>query len=381
MLDAPVMLFIIKTALIFDMKVAGNQPVSGSYFAPVSTAASVTRTSPKAVATDFQLADTETSACCTPLDDEYAMPRRNRRFAAMFVATEMSPVPTSLLPLTACPGARAAGEPGSSPRTGRVLDGELPVERSARVLGLVRRISLVRALGRTHDAGMTMKSLKHLSESFASEKDEINRKHVGRIRKIRLMIADLTYALGMLEGGLGAASVRENWAKHVDRMWRAQRDEDRAAREHLLATVARAEEYYYSRRPEGGWKKPRNRKRTFFCTDANGVDHYLTQEQPHADEAAEEALKFLARFDPELAPKVSVTDIEKLLPIWIDRQRNAGRAGKEKLLDEELCALARKVGCPAASAEAMRRQRLKWEKTWPFMRIPEEWRTEGDVIH
>lgn len=228
---------------------------------------------------------------------------------------------------------------------------------------------------------MTMKSLRQLSEEFMSVKDTINRNHRGRVRKIRLMITDLTYALGLLEGDLGAKSVREKWAKHVDRMWRAQREEGRAAREHLLATVARAEEYYYSRRPEGGWKKPRNRKRTFFCTDANGVDHYLTQEQPHIDEAVEEALKFLARFDPELAAEVSVADIERLLPIWMDRQRNAGRAGKDKLLDEELCALARKVRCAAASAEAMRRQRLKWEKTWPFMTIPAEWRTDGDVNH
>lgn len=226
-----------------------------------------------------------------------------------------------------------------------------------------------------------MKTLQELSEKFTEDRAAINRAYRGRSRKIRLMIADLTYALGMVDGGLGAASVREKWEKHVDRLWCARQAEDRAAREHLLATLAKAEDYYFSPRPRGGWKKPRNSRNAFFCTDANGVDHYLTQEQPHAEEAAEKALGFLGCFDPELAVKASVTDIERLLLIWIDRHRNAGRAGKEQLLDEELCDLFRKVGCPAASAEAVRRQRLKWEKTWPFVKIPDEWRREGELVH
>jgi len=204
-----------------------------------------------------------------------------------------------------------------------------------------------------------------LGKAYLHEKDEINRKYRGQVRKARLMIADLTYGLGMIEGNLGVESVRENWRKHIDRMWRCGRADDTAARQHLLMVIDCAAECYVEPRVAGSWKRPRSRDRIEFLTDANGVTHHLLMDLPHMDEAAAEGIAFVARFDPELAATIPVADIEKIVPIWLDRRNNTGRRGKKLRIDEALCLLVKKLGYAGITAEAMRRQRLAWEKTYP----------------
>jgi len=86
---------------------------------------------------------------------------------------------------------------------------------------------------------------------------------------------------------------------------------------------------------------------------------------PHADEAAEEAVDFLARFDPELAAKIGVADIAALIPVWLDRRKNLGRRGKPQRIDDAVCALVKQLGHGTISLEAMRHQRLIFEKNYP----------------
>lgn len=209
--------------------------------------------------------------------------------------------------------------------------------------------------------------LRGATEKYVADRGEINRRYRGRERKIRLMQVDLTYALVLIEGNLGAPDVRENWKRCVDRMWRSRRSEEAEARSHLLSTIAYAEETFHRRRPEGGYKRPRSSKRRLLFSDANLVDHYMVMELPSIEEAAEEGLNFLASFDPELAERIAVADIATILPSWMDRRKNTGRRAKSRRIDDELCALMKRLGYGPTTAGAMQKQRVAWEKTWPFV--------------
>jgi len=204
-----------------------------------------------------------------------------------------------------------------------------------------------------------------LSESYRQQRDEINRMYRGTERKARLMIADLTYGLGLMESNLGAESVRDNWRKHIERMWRSTRTEETTVREHLLMTIDWAAHSYVQPWPAGHWKNPRSSERTHFVTDANGVEHHLMMELPSANEAAAEGVAFLARFDPELAGRIGIADITPLIEVWLDRKKNVGRRGKTQRIDEALCALVQKLGYGKVESDAMRRQRLAFEKNYP----------------
>lgn len=200
------------------------------------------------------------------------------------------------------------------------------------------------------------------SKEFVRQKDEINRRYRGQARKARLMIADLTYGLALIEGNLGVESVRDNWRKHIDRLWRCTRSEETIAREHLLMAIDWAAHCYIDEhRFASRWKNPREVRRVFFATDRNGIDHYHTMGVPHADEG----IAFLAKFDPELAARVGVAEIASLIPLWLDRKKNVGRRGKAEGLDAAICTLLKQLGYGQIEPEAIRRQRLAFEKKYP----------------
>ncbi len=203
---------------------------------------------------------------------------------------------------------------------------------------------------------------KKLADEYFQQKKEINRKHRGQARKARLMIADLTYGLGLIEGNLGIEAVRDDWRKHIDRMWSCARSEETVAREHLLMTIDWAARCYVEPRPKGRWKNPRSSKRTWLFTDANGKDCHMMMDLPHAEEAAAAGIAFLSGFDPELAARIRVAEITPLIEVWLDRKKNVGRRGKTQRIDEALCAVIRQLGFGKVEPEAMRHQRREFEK-------------------
>jgi len=99
-----------------------------------------------------------------------------------------------------------------------------------------------------------------LGDHYMRQKDDINRKYRGQVRKARLMIADLTYGLGLIEGNLGVESVRDNWRKHIDSMWRCVRAEGTVAREHLLMTIDWAAHCYVEPRLASQWTNPEKQR-------------------------------------------------------------------------------------------------------------------------
>lgn len=214
--------------------------------------------------------------------------------------------------------------------------------------------------------------LKQLSDAYLQTKEKINRKYRGPARKARLMIADLTYGLGLIEGNHGIESVRANWRNHIDRMWSCAKTEETVAREHLLMTIDWSASSYVKPWPTGRWKNPRSSKRTRLFTDANGKECRLMMDLPCADEAAEAGIAFLASFDPELAARIGVADITPLIEVWLDRKKNVGRRGKAQQIDEALCALVHQLGFGKIEPAAMRRQRLKFEKTYPMTQLKVE---------
>lgn len=204
-----------------------------------------------------------------------------------------------------------------------------------------------------------------LSEKFLQQKAEINRLYRGHARKARLMIADLTYGLGLIEGNLGADSVRENWRAHIDKLTTCTQTEETRTRRHVLMAIDWAARAYLESNLASKWKNPRRIERTFFAKDRSGVDTYLISAWPHENEAAAEGIAFLERFDPELAARLSVSEIATLLPLWISRKENVGRRGRKVAIDEALCALFDSLGYGKIEREAMRRFRLAFERDYP----------------
>jgi hypothetical protein len=179
------------------------------------------------------------------------------------------------------------------------------------------------------------------------------------------MINDLTYALGLLEGNLGAEDVRNNWRRHIERMWLRGRAPGTLAREHVFVMLSYAAECYSEHRVAGHWKKPRERARMYFATDANGKEHFLLTDVPESEEAGKEAIEFLASFDPELAAQIPCAEVAALIPVWLGRRDNEGRRGKEHPIDKVLCSFFERLGFSSSSPEGLRRQRLAWERRWP----------------
>lgn len=240
-------------------------------------------------------------------------------------------------------------------------EGRAPVTAGSAIF-VVGPAGRAQGVGMKNDDDFDKHPAKLLAEDYFRQKKEINRKYRGQARKARLMIADLTYGLGLIEGNLGIESVRDNWRKHIDRMWTCNRSEETIAREHLLMAIDWAARCYVEPRPASRWKKPRATEQRYFGTDRNGVKLYWSAGFPHADEAAEEGIAFLASFDPELAGRVGVADIAPLVEVWLDRKTNVGRRGKTQRVDEALCALVRQLGFGKVEPEAMRRQRTQFEK-------------------
>lgn len=207
------------------------------------------------------------------------------------------------------------------------------------------------------------------SSEFQKEKDEINRKFRGFDRKLRLHIAEGQYALALLEGGLGDPGVRKNWELHFDRMWRARRDPETAARETLLMAVVFADRNYA--KPHVGWKKPRESFQNFLGKDANGTTLTITVSVPYELEAAERAIESVASFDPENAAIIPAAGLAAVIPVFANRHANVGRRGKQTHIDTELCKLVKTMGLTPVTPQAMRRQRTKFETSLDQRRVEE----------
>src|SRR5580692_6783737 len=160
------------------------------------------------------------------------------------------------------------------------------------------------------------------SRDFEKEKKEAN-KYRGFARKVRLILAEARYALALHEGGLGAPSVRENWERHFEKMWRARRDPETAARETLLAAVVFADDNYAE--PHVGWKEPRATFKNYVGTLIDGGIGTVTVSLPFELEAAESAIEFVASFDPENAAKIPVAGLAAIITVFAGRHRNEGR--------------------------------------------------------
>jgi hypothetical protein len=197
------------------------------------------------------------------------------------------------------------------------------------------------------------------STEFQPEQDEINRKYRGASRKARLIIAEMKYGLALIEGKLGHPSVRENWERHIEKIWRARRDPETQAREALLHAVTFADQNFTE--PTVGWTKPRQSFMNYLGRDAKGELIPLRVALPYETEAAKKAIESVARFDPENAARIPVAGLAAIISIFADRHRNAGRRGKPTNIDEELCKLVRAMGLTAVTPQAMRRQRTKFE--------------------
>jgi len=197
------------------------------------------------------------------------------------------------------------------------------------------------------------------SSEFQREKDEINRSYRGFERKVRLVMAEGRYALALHEGGLGDPDVRRNWERHFDKMWRARRDPETAARATLLLALVFADGYYTE--PTVGWTKPRETFRNWLGDDAQGAPQSFTVSVPFELEAAERAIGSVARNDPETAAKIPAAGLAAIIPVFADRHRNAGRRGKQALIDVELCKLVQAMGLTPVTTQAMRRQRTQFE--------------------
>ncbi len=198
------------------------------------------------------------------------------------------------------------------------------------------------------------------SIEFHRERNGINTNYKGVSRRARLIIAENKYALALLEGGLGAPDVRANWTRHVDKMWRARRDPETAARESLLHALVFAEQNYSV--PHVGWERPRASYQVFLGKDPTGRVHAFTTSLPFEDEAAKRAVDAVARFDPETAAKIPVHGLAAAIPIFAARHQNVGRRGKATTIDAELCELVQAMGLAPVTREAMRRQRVNFEQ-------------------
>jgi hypothetical protein len=195
---------------------------------------------------------------------------------------------------------------------------------------------------------------------FHEQKDSINHEHRGLSRKLRLFIAEAEYALALHEGRLGAPEVRANWERYFERLWRARRDPESAARETLLQAVAFAESNYSE--PHVGWKRPRETFTNWVGTTADGTVLTITVSLPHEDEAAERAIESVARFDPETAATIPAAGLSAIIPVFANRHQNEGRRGKRLQVDAELCKLVEAMGLTPVSVDAMRRQRTRFEE-------------------
>lgn len=207
------------------------------------------------------------------------------------------------------------------------------------------------------------------SREFSDEVDKINRQHRGFQRRVRIIMAEAKYALALHEERLGAAAVRKNWEDHFNKMWRARRDPETAARESLLLAVVFAERNYAE--PHVGWKKPRETFTNYVGTDASGAKLIIKVSLPFELEAAEDAIESVARFDPETAAKIPAADLAAIIPVFADRHRNEGRRGKQAHIDTELCKLVKAMGLTPVTAQAMRRQRTKFEASVNQRRVEE----------
>jgi hypothetical protein len=197
------------------------------------------------------------------------------------------------------------------------------------------------------------------SHEFQRALEEANR-HRGISRKLRIIIAEAQYALALHDGELGDPGVRKNWERHTEKMWRARRAPDTQARATLLMAVVFAERNYAE--PRLGWKKPRETVTNFFAKDAKGTTHTISMSVPFEQEAAEEAIKSVAAFDPENAAKIPPDGLAAIIPVFANRHANVGRRGKPAQIDEALCELAKAMGLGAITAAAMRRQRTEFER-------------------
>lgn len=207
-----------------------------------------------------------------------------------------------------------------------------------------------------------------LSKEYVRQKGEINRLYRGHARKARLLIAELSYGLGLIEGDLGGDDVRDKWRTYIDRLATCTQTAEMTVRRNVLVTVNWAAKCYLEPGLASKWKNPRRTERSFFATDRNGVDVYLISAWPNEREAADAGLAFLTGFDPELAARLDAAEIASLVPTWIARKTNVGRRGKKEQIDALFCALFTRLGHGKIEPEAMRRYRLAFERThtcWP----------------
>jgi hypothetical protein len=204
---------------------------------------------------------------------------------------------------------------------------------------------------------------------FQKTLDEINQKFRGHARRVRIIIAEAQYALALHEGELGVPSVRENWERYFDKIWRARRDPELRARETLLHAVVSADRYYSE--PHVGWQRPRATFEAYMGTDANGRVLTWTASLPFELEAAQRAIKSVSTFDPETAEKIPEADLAAIIPVFAKRHENPGRRGKPVLIDAELCKLVKEMGLTPVTTEAMRRQRTKFETSTNQRRVEE----------